>query len=209
MWWRGRFAQTYFAYLLPEIVAFMQKNESVADVPAFALVPAIRLNDDAALKTLYTENYPKVEIFVLKNNGTADEAKDVYQEAFIAVWRNLQLERFSGNDSALAGYLYRIAKNKWLDHLRSGQYKHKLPLTPQIENGMEADDGLTGDEQQYLQAVRENFGKLGEACRELLRRFYYGREPLKVIATGFGWTEATAKNNKYRCLQRLRDLIKK
>ncbi|HEY0040609.1 MAG TPA: hypothetical protein VGB71_08105, partial [Flavisolibacter sp.] len=59
-----------------------------------------------------------------------------------------------------------------------------------------------------LAAVRENFTKLGNNCRELLNRFYFQKESLRTIALAFQWTEATAKNNKYRCLQQLRELIK-
>jgi DNA-directed RNA polymerase specialized sigma24 family protein len=32
---------------------------------------------------------------------------------------------------------------------------------------------------------------------------------LKEIAKDMGWTEATAKNNKYRCMEKLRSMINK
>ena len=55
---------------------------------------------------------------------TEEEAKDIYQEAFIIVWRNVQLEKFTpGNESEVAGYLFNVAKYKWIDHLRSNHFK--------------------------------------------------------------------------------------
>lgn len=182
----------------------MQKEASLTNHQ----LTAIKQNDEAALKALYQQNYGKVETYVLNNNGTVDEAKDVYQEAFIAVWRNIQLDRFRpANESSLSGYLYQVAKNKWLDHLRSGHYKKVVPLKDS-DNG-EADGSVVNEiELAYLSSVQENLARLGENCRELLKRFYYRKESLRLIAAAFDWTEATAKNNKYRCLQKLRELIK-
>ena len=42
-----------------------------------ALVSKIKLNDEAVLKQLYQDNYTKVEAYVLKNNGTMPQAKDL------------------------------------------------------------------------------------------------------------------------------------
>ena len=68
---------------------------------------AIKANDEQALKSLYKSGYGKVEKYVLNNKGSAEQAKDIYQDAFIAVWRNIQLDQFvPRNETALSGYLY-------------------------------------------------------------------------------------------------------
>lgn len=186
----------------------MQKEVSTGENQTIAQLAAIRQNDEAALKALYKENYGKVESYVLANNGTAEDAKDIYQEAFIAVWRNIQLGKFTPvNETSLGGYLYQVARHKWLDQLRTGQHKKVVPLDSADNNSWLA-DGLPEGEQAYLQAVRKAFGKLGANCRELLQRFYFRKETLRTIAAVFNWTEATAKNNKYRCLQQMREQIK-
>ncbi|NTS43804.1 RNA polymerase sigma factor [Flavisolibacter sp. BT320] len=187
----------------------MQREPSAISNKITAQLAAIKQNDDAALKALYQENFSKVERYVLANNGTAEEAKDIYQEAFIAVWRNVQLDKFSpAGETSLAGYLYQVARNKWLDHLRSGQYKKVVPLDGS-ENGTPLAEELPGNQQAYLLSVRKAFADLGTNCRDLLQRFYFRQESLRTIAGAFSWSEATAKNNKYRCLQQLRQLIKK
>ena len=60
----------------------------------FKLVTAIKANDERALHKLYTENFYKTEQYILKNNGTMPQAKDIYQEAFITVWRNIKDGKF-------------------------------------------------------------------------------------------------------------------
>ncbi len=178
------------------------------NISEYGLFKAIRANDEGALKSLYAGNYFKIEKYVLNNNGTIEDAKDIYQEAFIAVWRNIQLDKFYPlNENALGGYLYRIAKNKWLDHLRSGHYK-KVTVMNDFEDNL-TEDLMPEEDLEYIAEVKNKFKTLGENCREVLTRFYYKKESMRTIAEKFDWTEATAKNNKYRCLQRLRELLKK
>lgn len=169
---------------------------------------ALRENDEKALRLFYQANYPKVERYVLENNGSADEAKDVYQEAFIAVWRNIQLGRFQPRQgTSLDGYIYQVAKNKWLDHLRAVKRKPVIPLTDET-NGLEAVPDLSEEEQQRLASIKTNLEQLGQICRDVLVRFYYHRQSMRTISIALKWTEETAKNNKYRCLQRLRESLK-
>ena len=42
------------------------------------------------MQQLYVENFDRVKQFVLRNNGTLDDAKDIYQEAYLSVWRNIR-----------------------------------------------------------------------------------------------------------------------
>jgi RNA polymerase sigma factor (sigma-70 family) len=185
----------------------MQQNTLKEHSAGFILYDALKANDEAALKDFYTNNYYKAEQYILKNNGTIEYAKDIYQEAFIAVWRNIQSEKFHPeNENSPAAYLHRIVKNKWLDHLRSQHHKKTIPLagdTDSVEEVWPEEDLL------YLTEVKNKFKYLGENCKQVLIRFYYKKESMRAIAEKFEWTEATAKNNKYRCLQRLRDLLKK
>lgn len=186
----------------------MQQKKYKENTGDLACFNAIKANDEGALKNLYKDNYYKTEMYVLNNNGTTEDAKDVYQEAFIAVWRNIQLDKFyPESENALSGYLYRIAKNKWMDHLRSGHYKKVTAINDHAETLPE--DILPEEDVRCITEVKDKFNRLGGNCREVLTRFYYKKESMKIIAQRFEWTEATAKNNKYRCLQRLRELLKK
>ena len=91
------------------------------------LATAIRANDTVVLQKLYVETYPKVEVHVLRNNGTKDQAKDIFQEAVIALWRAAKEDRFTAKDlDGAKGYLYTISKNKWIDYLRSSRYKKEI-----------------------------------------------------------------------------------
>lgn len=176
------------------------------------LIDAIKDNNSVVLKQLYTTNYHKIEALVLKNNGTKDHAKDVYQEAFIIVWNNVKSDNFvPQNETALQGYLYQVAKNKWMDVLRSSRFKktkfinHELSV---LDKGIEQQD----DEEQELfkqklQQTMDAFKNLGNPCKQLLTAFYFEKATLRDIANKLEIEENTARTKKYRCMEKLRELI--
>lgn len=176
------------------------------------LVNAIKSNDSVALKSLYTSNYHKIEHLVLKNSGTREHAKDVYQEAFISVWNNIKNDSFvPQTETALQGYLYQIAKNKWMDVLRSKRFKQTIAVSKL--NHFEPAD--TAHEKNHDDIFKENrlegimnvFKTMGSPCKELLTTFYFEKKSLREIAEELQIEENTARNKKYRCMEKLRELV--
>lgn len=180
------------------------------DVSALDWCSEIKQNNPVLLRQLYLRNYPRVERYICQNSGNAEDAKDIYQEAFTILWRNIQLDRLQ--DATAAGldkYILQVAKFKWIDALR---HKRKTGKTVTLH---EAECRIT--ETSLYPFGRENadcyeqliarYKAMGNPCKELLHRFYFLKQRLRQIADYFSWTEATAKNNKYRCLQKLRKSV--
>lgn len=149
-----------------------------------------------------------VRHFVLSNNGNEQQAEDLYHDAFIAAWRNVQLGRFEKRDTnSFANYVLAIAKNKWIDQIRSMQRKKTTSLHDD-STYYGADNEKTEDEDdREIENVKQQFEKIGKNCKNVLTDFYYKKLSMRAIAIVNGWTEQTARNNKYRCLQKLRELI--
>jgi RNA polymerase sigma factor (sigma-70 family) len=174
------------------------------------LIEAIKANDQIALKQFYMSNYFKIEALVLKNSGSVDHAKDLYQESFIAVWKNLKANKFEPkNETALQGYLYQIAKNKWMDILRSSTFKKTNALTDEtlaVLKDEPAEEVIDTNESK-LNATKSAFKNLGQPCKQLLTDFYYEKKSLRVIASDLQLEEASVRNKKYRCMEKLRSLV--
>ena len=177
------------------------------------LIKAIQVNDERVLKMLYENNFHKTKSYILTNSGSIDEAKDFFQEAFVTVWEHVQDNKFvPKNQSALNGYLYTIAKNKWLNHLNSARYRK----TNSYENHVEAmsnkktieDDIFNEENNNKIDDVASAFETLGDACKKLLSVFYYDSKSLRDISKLLNITEASARNKKYRCLEKLRILVR-
>ncbi|WOD44151.1 RNA polymerase sigma factor [Hwangdonia lutea] len=175
------------------------------------LLDAIKSNNSIALKGLYIANYPKVEALVLKNSGTVAHAKDIYQEAFITVWQHVKNDKFvPQNDTALQGYLYRIAKNKWIDVLRSKAFKNSKLLNIEALKVIKNDDIENDDfEDKKLKITMDAFKNLGEPCKSLLRQFYFDKKSMQDIANELKLDPASTRNKKYRCVKKLRELALK
>ncbi len=175
------------------------------------IVHAINAIDEKALKTLYVDNFQKIETLILKNSGTKEQAKDIYQEAFIAVWKNVKNNKFlPKNETAINGYLYTIAKNKWMDYLRSPAYKKQVSYdTDKMAEPIHSPESIksdTDDHDKKLSLAMEAFEELGESCKNLLTKFYFEKKSMKEIAIELQLDAASTRNKKYRCMQTLREL---
>ncbi len=191
----------------------MHKGESshIDHLSQQDLVAALKANDESVMKALYTATFPKVKTFILQNSGSVSEAKDIYQEAFIAVWRNIRREKFTPQgETALSGYLFQIAKYKWFDYLRSDHHKktvseNELHTVPFHSNEEEKEDNRINTEN--IKQITDAFNKLGGPCKSLLNQFYFKQKSCRELARELDMQEASVRNKKYRCMQMLRKLV--
>ena len=173
------------------------------------IIELIKINDEGVLKTLYQSNFYKIEAFVLKNSGTTEHAKDIFQEAFIAVWKNVKTNKFHPqNNHSLNGYLYTISKNKWMDYLRSKHHKKTVVTSKlnhfQISNTDSLDKHDDILKENRLQDIMQAFKKLGLPCKNLLTKFYFEKKSMNTIAEELQLDTASTRNKKYRCMQKLK-----
>lgn len=171
------------------------------------IISAIRSTNDRVLRQLYKTHYPMILSMVMTNNGTEAEAKDVYQETFIAFY-----ERVQQNDFVLTckikTYLYAISKHKWLKRLAE---KKKSPLRLDdtgITDSLQEEIALTDENEVQFNTMKNSLALLGEPCRTLIEDFYIHDFTMEQIRDKFGYTNAdNAKNQKYKCLQRLKKIF--
>ena len=174
------------------------------------LIEAFIQNNNDVLKEFYLVNYKKIEAYVLSNSGTKEEAKDIYQDAYSAVWYNVKEGKFSPkNETALQGYLFQIAKFKWLDVLRTSRKRNVTGIKDLIIE----DDSITdtmrteNEHEQKVQMVMSAFTEIGQDCEQILKQFYFQKLSMQKIALNFDITEHSARNKKYRCIEKLRNLV--
>ena len=130
----------------------------------------------------------------------------MYQEAFVAMWRNIKDNKFSAeSETAINGYLFQIAKYKWLDQVRSARYKN----TTFINREIEYDEPETEENElqnKKIKIIMDSISNLGERCQLLMKLFYFEQKPFKEIAEIMARDEASARNAKYRCQEQLKKM---
>jgi RNA polymerase sigma factor (sigma-70 family) len=171
------------------------------------LVEGLKSGDSESLKIIYNSYYPVIKSLVLRNNGSEYEAKDVFQESVILLFEKLQSPDFKLTCS-IKTFIYAVSRRLWLK--RWNEHKIKVYDTQFEAEPVFMNDLLQFYEDQDAAIVKMHTAieKLGEPCASILRDFYLDEMSMNDIALKFGYTNAeNAKNQKYKCLQRLKKLF--
>src|SRR5438445_967017 len=145
-----------------------------------------------------------------------EDARDVYQEAFLKVYRNLHRFRF---ECSFYTWLYRIVTNVCLDHLRRRQARPE-DQAPEIHtNRMEEPRDFFDFQKEHrptLDPERTLMGKeiqsriaramerLSPRERVVFEMKHYQGLKLRAIGDALGTTEETVKNSLFRATRKLR-----
>lgn len=183
-------------------------SEIKRSVPADSeIVLGILNNSNHILEVLYRTYYPMILQLILSNNGDDDDAKDIFQETVIVLYNKVSSGNFELN-SKLKTFIYSVSRRLWLKRLNQKSrnsfdikdFEEIIPVEEDLEYQQERDKQFT----QMEQALKQ----LGEPCKTIIEDFYIHHRSMQDICEKFGYTNAdNAKNQKYKCLQRLKKLF--
>ncbi len=147
----------------------------------------------------------------------SEDARDVYQEAFLKVYRNLHRFRF---ECSFYTWLYRVVTNVCLDHLRRRQARpeDQAPETHHArpEEGStdfferQRENRATLDPERHVlgQEIRIRLAaameRLSPRERMVFEMKHYQGLKLRAIGDALGTTEETVKNSLFRATRKLR-----
>jgi RNA polymerase sigma factor (sigma-70 family) len=172
------------------------------------LIEGLAKQNSAAINTIYKENYGIIQAYIIKNNGSEDDAKDVFQEAMVVLYEKSKNEHFTLT-SKISSFLYAISRHIWLKKLQKLGKNPTKNLEP-YEAILEEEDELEKieEKEQILQRLEQSVLKLGEPCSSLIKAFYLEKQNMQNIAERFGYTNAeNAKTQKYKCFMRLKKIF--
>ncbi len=148
-----------------------------------------------------------VQSFILNNNGSYDDARDIFQEAMIILYENGKSESFVLT-CQIKTYIYSICRRLWLKRLQ--QLKRFAPNVESLNETIPVEEDLEYQERRNADftIMERALGSLGEPCKSLLEAYYLQKKDMTNIAATFGYTNSdNAKNQKYKCLIRLKKLF--
>src|SRR6185437_77077 len=178
-----------------------------------SLIRAVQEGDQDAFGQLvraYDQSVLRLAMNLLRS---PEDAQDVYQEAFLRVYRNLNSFRF---DCSFHTWLYRIVTNLCLDHMR--KRKVRKEESSQIEGSdgpvdrMDAvqESRAEGDPLRSMFAgelrerIEKTLGELSPRERMVFELRHYQGLKLRNIGEILGTTEEAAKNCLFRATQKMR-----
>jgi len=171
------------------------------------VVIGIQNGSKDTLNRLYKSYYPMILQLILANSGDEDDAKDIFQEAIIVLYNKVKSGNFELN-SKLKTFIYSVCRRLWLKRLN--QQKHNGGNVKDFEDYIPIEDNLEEHDEQdrKFKVMEQALGKLGEPCRTIIDDFYMKNKSMQDICDKFGYTNTdNAKNQKYKCLQRLKKLF--
>lgn len=181
------------------------------------LIRAAQQGDRVAFEELVRQYDQPVLRLALHLTGSEQEAKDIYQEAFLKVYRNLGSFRF---ECSFYTWVYRIVSNLCMDHLRRKQVRKEDPGVRMNAEGEEVDlleqvpDDRAGASPEHDLMRREMGRRIAQALTKLSPRErmvfemkHYQGLKLRTIGEALNTTEETAKNTLFRATQKLRSAL--
>ena len=168
------------------------------------LLEGLARNDRKAVETIYRDNYNMVQSLIINNNGSADDAKDIFQEAMIVLYEKVRSGNFELS-CQIKTYVYSVSRRLWLKRLQQlNRYQPDLEGTVEtiaVEEELESHERLN----EEFGLMEKGLASLGEPCKSLLDAYYLQKRSMNEIAMAFGYTNAdNAKTQKYKCLMRLK-----
>ena len=169
------------------------------------LINGILSGDQKVFNRFYEHEFPKVVRFILENSGNLESAKDIFQDTLVVFIEKVYRKDLDLTCS-IGTYLYSICRNLWLDQLRKD--KLSISLTDHYnhsESLMFVSSDLAPDIYENVNGAIE---KLGDPCKQLLESYYYKSLNWDEIASSLGYANAaSARNQKYKCLERIRKTL--
>ena len=178
-----------------------------------SLIRAAQRGDQDAFEQLvraYDQSVLRLAMNLLRS---PEDARDVYQEAFLRVYKNLDSFRF---DCSFHTWLYRIVTNICLDQLRKRKVRKEESAVVETPDGpldrMDAfeEEGADSDPERSLWN-RQLKHKIDTALQDLTPRErmvfelrHYQGLRLRNIGEMLGTTEEAAKNCLFRATQKMR-----
>ncbi len=172
------------------------------------IIQGIVIGDNRTISRIYKLYYPAIARMIINNNGTEDEAKDIFQESVLVLYNKVTQKQFELS-SKLSTFLYAVSRRLWLKQLtRKGSVANSSDISD-YEDILQVEEDMDKHQENEAKFDKMNLAlqELGEPCKTLLKDFYIKNLSMKDIQEKFGYTNTdNAKTQKYKCLQRLKKI---
>jgi len=117
-------------------------------------------------------------------------------------------QKFKKNTSILA-FVFQVCKFQFLKKIRGEVKKQTVQVDDVLYNIKEEDEEVDYDELRTGE-LKHVLNELKPPCKEVLVDFYYKNLSMLQLAKKYNLgSEQAAKNRKYRCIKKLRELFLK
>ncbi|CAN5435971.1 hypothetical protein BH09BAC6_BH09BAC6_20580 [soil metagenome] len=174
------------------------------------LIETLKKNNvsDAVIQFLYRNHYAVLSNYIKLNQGTAQDAEDIFQEVIVGFIDIVKKDKFRG-ESSVRTFLYTLNRFSWLNELK--RRNRALTREEHYNSAMDADEKDISHfvaEREAKNMVMTMIDKLGDVCKKILTSFYYNDLSMREILPLVGYeNEQVLRNKKYKCLKSLEQTL--
>ncbi len=164
------------------------------------IIDGIHKEDHKVLSFIYGEWYPMVERMVINHGGSEEDAKDIFQDALVIIYRKIKSEGLYLS-CKFSTYLYSISRKLWLQEFKSPEAKNISHEEP--EDVVCEPEPETVDEYRIYAIIEKHINALSTDCQKIIR-MHFDRADIRQISAMLGYdNDHYTMDRKYRCKQSL------
>ncbi len=166
------------------------------------------LADEAGLDAAYSAYGAELYRFALRGLGDKGAAEDVVQETFLRAWR--AADRFDENIASLRVWLFAIARNTMISHVRASQAR---PSAATVAETPEEGTGRASAGEDFTErllrswVIEEALQRVSEEHRTAIVETHLKDRPYSEVAAEYGVPVGTLRSRVFYGLKALRAAI--
>jgi RNA polymerase sigma-70 factor, ECF subfamily len=162
--------------------------------------------DQAALTQLYEENFDRIYRYIVLKIGDRTEAEDMTQTVFLNALRSISSYKSQG--LPFSSWLYRIAHNQIVDHLRRVSRKTVVPLDESLPIPDTDPDPQVAAEMKFeIEEVARAAKQLTPAQQEVISLRFASEMSITEVAGIMHKSEGAVKALQHSAIAALRKIL--
>lgn len=164
--------------------------------------------ESSAFGLLYDKYQPHIFRFVYLKVGQREEAEDLTHQVFLSAWENI--ETFRDQGLPISSWLYKIARNRIIDHYRTRKTAVSIEQAPEeiMELAAITDDHAnTLDTKFALEKVYKALAQLSQDQQDIIIMRFVQDLSYKEIADVIGKNQGAVRVIQHRAIKILKDLL--
>jgi RNA polymerase sigma-70 factor (ECF subfamily) len=171
-----------------------------------SLIQRAKQHDQVALTRLYEENFDRIYRYIVLKIGDRTEAEDMTQQVFLNAIQSISSYNWKG--MPFASWLYRIAHNQVVDHLRKKSRRVLVPLDESLPAAAD-DPRQVAERKVEIEEVITATKGLTRAQQEVISLRFGGEFSVAEVARAMGKSEGAVKALQHSAILALRKALGK
>lgn len=184
----------------------MQRKELSSTEEIFDILAAIRRREQTGVERLYQLYSGALYHMILKIVPESETAQEILQDVFLRIWN--KIDSYDAQASRPFTWMARIARNRAIDHLRSGQ-KSRDRQTDQLPDYVANHSPLSEELYTDYIGLSKLMNGLDAEHRLIIEYLYFREYSQSEAAEALNIPLGTIKTRSRRALQQLRNMLGK